>query len=208
MDYKNTVEGKEVQKKYRDILYSSRPEIPPGHTRMDINNRAKIFSPFAALRGYEDEIRSEGRDHLKGSRIELADEEQGKLSEQLQKVTKGMRVIIRYFKEGFYVTKDNAINFLEEKLSIIGLNYKERNEFIMYWLPILEKNKKSLVYFELTNSRQNYNRLIINPKPDSLLRVAIHVKKVNQKTSIKEEKLPRFERKGFTAVEWGGVIHK
>ena len=35
MDYKNTVEGKEVQKKYRDILYSSRPEIPPGHTRMD-----------------------------------------------------------------------------------------------------------------------------------------------------------------------------
>ena len=112
------------------------------------------------------------------------------------------------FKEGFYVTKDNAINFLEEKLSIIGLNYKERNEFIMYWLPILEKNKKSLVYFELTNSRQNYNRLIINPKPDSLLRVAIHVKKVNQKTSIKEEKLPSFERKGFTAVEWGGVIHK
>ena len=57
MDYKNTVEGKEVQKKYRDILYSSRTEIPQGHTRMDINNRAKRFSPFAALRGYEEEIR-------------------------------------------------------------------------------------------------------------------------------------------------------
>ena len=78
----------------------------------------------------------------------------------------------------------------------------------MYWLPILEKNEKSLVYFELTDSRQNYNRLVINPKPDSLLRVAIHVKKVNKKTNIKEEKLPKFERKGFTAVEWGGVIHK
>lgn len=112
------------------------------------------------------------------------------------------------FKEGFYVTKNNAIDFLEEKLSIIGLNDKERNEFIMYWLPILEKNEKSLVYFELTDSRQNYNRLIINPKPDSLLRVAIHVKKVNKKTNIKDEKLPKFERKGFAAVEWGGVIHK
>lgn len=63
MDYKNTAEGKAVQKKYRDILYSSRPKLPPGHTKMDINNRAKIFSPFAALRGYEEEIQSEGRDH-------------------------------------------------------------------------------------------------------------------------------------------------
>ena len=78
---------------------------------------------------------------------------------------------------------------------------------MMYWLPILEKNEKSLVYFELTESRESYNKLIINPKPDSMLRVAIHVKKVDTKVSIKEQKLPRFERKGFTAVEWGGVIH-
>ncbi len=111
------------------------------------------------------------------------------------------------FSEGFYVTKDNAIEFLEEKLSIIGLNDRERNEFIMYWLPVLEKNGKNLVYFELTNSRENYNKLIINPKPDSLLRVAIHVKKVDKKTKIKEEKLTTFERKGFAAIEWGGVIH-
>ena len=111
------------------------------------------------------------------------------------------------FKEGFYVTKENAIKFLEDKLSVIGLNDKERNEFIMYWLPILEKNGKNLVYFELTESREKYNKLNINPKPDSLLRIAIHVKKVNKKTNIKNQKLTTFERKGFTAVEWGGVIH-
>ena len=34
------------------------------------------------------------------------------------------------FSTGFYVTKENAIEFLEEKLTIIGLNDKERNEFI------------------------------------------------------------------------------
>ena len=81
------------------------------------------------------------------------------------------------FNEGFYVEKDNAIEFLEEKLSILGLNDKERNEFIMYWLPILEQNKKSLVYFETTESLQKENELIINPKPDSLLRIRMHVKK-------------------------------
>lgn len=111
------------------------------------------------------------------------------------------------FKEGFYVTKDNAIEFLEEKLSIIGLNDRERNEFIMYWLPILEKNGQNLVYFELTEERESFNKLEITPKPDSMLRVAIHVKKVNNKVKIKEQKLTSFNRVGFTAVEWGGVLY-
>ena len=111
------------------------------------------------------------------------------------------------FSEGFYVTKDNAIDFLEEKLTQIGLNARERNEFIMYWLPILEKNEKNLVYFELTEERNNFNRININPIPDSLLRLAIHVKKVDSKKDIKEQVLPHFERNGFVAVEWGGVIH-
>ena len=111
------------------------------------------------------------------------------------------------FNTGFYVTKDNAIEFLEEKLSFIGLNDKERNEFIMYWLPILEKNEQNLIYFELTDELQNNNELIINPQPDSLLRIRMHVKKVNKETNIKEQELTSFERKGFTAVEWGGVIY-
>ena len=111
------------------------------------------------------------------------------------------------FKEGFYVEGKDAINFLEEKLSYIGLNDKERNEFIMYWLPIMEKNGKNLVYFELTKERESGNKLIIEPKPDSLLRVSIHIKKVNKKTNIKEEKLETFKRIGFTAVEWGGMTY-
>ena len=112
------------------------------------------------------------------------------------------------FSEGFYVEKENAIEFLEEKLEYIGLNSKERNEFIMYWLPILEKNKKNLVYFELTEERNSYNKIKINPQPDSLLRIAIHVKKVNKKTNIKEQKLTKFNRTGFSAIEWGGVQYK
>jgi len=111
------------------------------------------------------------------------------------------------FDKGFYVTKENAIDFLEEKLTIIGLNDRERNEFIMYWLPILEKNDKNLVYFELTEERESFNRLEINPKPDSLLRVAIHVKKINAEVVIEEQKIPTFKRTGFTAVEWGGVLY-
>lgn len=118
-----------------------------------------------------------------------------------------MRVHPVDFSTGFYVEKENAVDFLEEKLDKIGFSPREANEFIMYWLPILEKNEKSLVYFELTEERESYQKIHITPKPDSLLRVVIHVKKVNQKTSISEEKLTTFVRRGFTAVEWGGTTY-
>lgn len=111
------------------------------------------------------------------------------------------------FDEGFYVEKDDAIDFLEKKLSYIGLTEREMNEFIMYWLPILEKNGKSLVYFELTEERESFNKLNISPEPDSLLRVAIHIKKVDKKVNIKKQSLKKFKRKGFVAVEWGGMTY-
>lgn len=111
------------------------------------------------------------------------------------------------FDEGFYVTKDNSINFLEEKLSYIGLNDKEKNEFIMYWLPILESNEKSLVKFELTDELQNRSEILINPKPDNFIRVHINIKKVDKETNIKEQKLIKYDRNGYTAVEWGGTIY-
>ena len=112
------------------------------------------------------------------------------------------------FSTGFYVSGENAINFLEEKLDIIGLNNREANEFIMYWLPILEENEHSIVYFELTSERESNNRLIISPKPDSMLRINMHIKKVDGYVKIKEQRLTSFNRYGFSIVEWGGTIHK
>ena len=63
-DSKNTKEGRLVALKYADILHLSRPEPPVKHPRMALSNRAKIFSPFAALRGFDDEISSEGASKL------------------------------------------------------------------------------------------------------------------------------------------------
>ena len=102
MDYKNTPEGRSVQSKYGKILHASRPEPPHNHPRMPMSNRAKIFSPFAALRGYEDEIASEGRDHLKGNRIELSEEGKEVLSQKISQLRKGQEITIKYFTDGYY----------------------------------------------------------------------------------------------------------
>ena len=112
------------------------------------------------------------------------------------------------WSKGYYVTKDNAISFLEEKLKYIGLNDKERNEFIVYWLPVLEKNEKSIVHFELTDERQEFNKITVSPTPDSMLRMSMHVKKVDKEPKdIEMQHMKHFNRKGFAVVEWGGVIH-
>ena len=111
------------------------------------------------------------------------------------------------FSTGYYVEKEDAIEFLEKKLSYIGLSRREANEFIMYWLPVLERNEKSLVYFELTEERDSYNKLNITPKPDSLLRLVIHIKKVDSKVDIPKQSLTKLQRKGFVAVEWGGTTY-
>ena len=96
-DFKNTKERRPVAQKYADILHLSRPEPPAKHPRMSITNRAKIFSPFAALRGFDDEISSEGATKLLVKKIELSDEEKNHLSDKLLQVKKGMKVVVRYF---------------------------------------------------------------------------------------------------------------
>lgn len=65
---------------------------------MTLENRAKIFSPFAALHGYEDEISAEGMEKLKVEKIEMSEGGKEILSDRLQQVKKGMLVHIRYFK--------------------------------------------------------------------------------------------------------------
>ena len=69
---------------------------------MVITNRAKIFSPFAALRGYEDEIASEGREHTKTQRIELSDEGIERIGTKLIRLHKGESITVRYFTDGYY----------------------------------------------------------------------------------------------------------
>ena len=51
------------------------------------------------------------------------------------------------YKDGFVVKGEDIAGFLEEKLEILGLNEREAEEFIIYWLPILEKNKYNYIFF-------------------------------------------------------------
>ena len=96
-DYKNSKEGRIVSQKYADILQMERPEPTTKHPRMSLGSRAKIFSPFAALRGFDDELAEEGAQTLRVPKAELSDEEKAALSAKLATLRRGMAVTVRYF---------------------------------------------------------------------------------------------------------------
>lgn len=108
------------------------------------------------------------------------------------------------FSKGFVVKGSETAEFLEDKLAELGLNEKEANEFIVYWLPRMQENKYNLITFQ-TKAYTDVAKLHITPEPDSILRVFMAYKELEAPIKIEEPAIAPFERKGFTVVEWGGV---
>lgn len=109
------------------------------------------------------------------------------------------------YDDGFIVSKDNLTEFLIKKLDHIGLNNQETNEFIQYWLPILERNKYNFIHFLVNEECNEIATLNVNPKPETSIRIYMEFYGLENRTIIKEQQLPKTERKGFTLVEWGGA---
>ena len=106
--------------------------------------------------------------------------------------------------EGYVISGENTAEFLETKLSELGLNRKETNEFIVYWLPRMQENKYNLISFQ-NEIYTNSAKLDIKPSPDSILRVFMVYKALDKEIEVEELMIETFERNGFTVVEWGGT---
>ncbi len=107
------------------------------------------------------------------------------------------------FSKGFCVPGEDTAAFLEDALAKLGLTRREANEFIVYWLPMMEQNPYNLISFQgevYTDSA----KLEITPKPDSMIRVFMAWKPLEKQKEIEPQELTAPKRDGFTVVEWGG----
>jgi hypothetical protein len=108
------------------------------------------------------------------------------------------------YENGFYVKKEDNITFLHEKLELLGLNNTEINDFVVYWLPELNKNEENFIHFWVNDNIDNSSILTITPKPDTLLRIFMEFKAYHGEEKVPQQELITTPRKGFTVVEWGG----
>jgi hypothetical protein len=113
-------------------------------------------------------------------------------------------------KEGWVIKRENIDSFFDEKLTKLGLNDKEANDFKEYWLSRL--NEKSFYRISFLSQKQfgSLASVEFNPiTPNVFIRVMMTAEGLDDYINIPEQKLPNTpQRSGFTAVEWGGALLK
>ena len=80
---------------YQDVLYCSRPVSR--HPKMSIENRAKLFTPFSALRGFDIEILTQEQDRLLVPQISLASDREEEINRVLNGLHQGDWATVTYF---------------------------------------------------------------------------------------------------------------
>lgn len=109
-------------------------------------------------------------------------------------------------RHGWSVRHDDLGDWFDNHLREMGLNRTEANDLKEYWIGNLPDSPFytiRLIEPSVVNKRLG---LKIDPKPDRLLRVLLSFTPSDKAMEIKAPKLDRFRRKGFTAVEWGGIL--
>lgn len=108
---------------------------------------------------------------------------------------------------GFVIPGSQTASFLEEALAQLGLSPRESQEFIIYWLPILQSHPYNYILFQTPQEIDANQMLAISPAPDTVIRVMMSYKPLTEPTNVTPQVLPPTpKRMGFVAVEWGGTL--
>jgi hypothetical protein len=133
---------------------------------------------------------------------ELRDENTGKIYYNL--FWEGESAYNYDLSTGFVVKGEDVADFLDASLEKLGLNRREANEFITFWLPEMEQNKYNLVHFS-TAEYVAQAPLEVTPKADTEIRIFMVYQPLDAPIDITPQTLQTPTRKGFTLVEWGGT---
>lgn len=106
-------------------------------------------------------------------------------------------------------TKDQVLKYLEGELTGLGLNAKEKTDFITFWAPRLMKyDKVAIQFLKNADYASKIAALNISPKPQTTQRIYMLFTEVNTANENQfvqvEYKYEPFVRKGLTLIEWGG----
>ncbi|MCP4521599.1 MAG: hypothetical protein GY827_07910 [Cytophagales bacterium] len=108
-------------------------------------------------------------------------------------------------KEGWVIKGSEVTSFFQTVLPKYGLTPKEYNDFIVYWGPLMQKNKYNYINFY---SNEEYNKIAsieTSPKADTFLRLFMVYQALDHSITVREPEITTTKRKGFTLVEWGGA---
>ena len=106
--------------------------------------------------------------------------------------------------KGFCVKGEDTAAFLEDALAKLGLNRREANEFIVFWLPMMQENPYNIISFQGDVYTESA-KLEITPAPDTVIRVFMAWQSSDEFVEMEAQELSAPKREGFTVIEWGGA---
>lgn len=106
---------------------------------------------------------------------------------------------------GFVNNIEDFPEVLDSLLEIKGLNYKERNECVTFWLAKFSMFPWVKFSFHDEKFAEDHP-VAINPKPETFIRVFIVFRPMQNFQKIPPQKIEQAKRIGFTAIEWGGEV--
>ena len=120
----------------------------------------------------------------------------------------GSDVLYRSPEQGCVVARDGLDGFFDEKLAQLGLNARETADFKEFWIPKMNEGAKPYYFVTFLPKRQIdiLAPLQIEPKPDTVIRIMMDYHGLDQGESVSGYGIRTPERRGFTAVEWGGRL--
>lgn len=109
-------------------------------------------------------------------------------------------------KQGVLVPQVEVLDHLKQQLKTLGLNRKESADFLGYWQDKIPKTKFVRLTWFGTDELETLAPLRISPQPDTLIRVFLDMAGFDQTFALPKQTLKSIPRRGFTVVEWGGLV--
>ncbi len=108
--------------------------------------------------------------------------------------------------KGWVITRENITDELNIILSQLGLNEKESDDFLSYWVPRLIGKPYYFAGLAPSQDVNDQEVLMINPTPVNIIRVRLIFEGLDYPISVSAPDLTQVKRSGFTVVDWGGSV--
>jgi len=113
---------------------------------------------------------------------------------------------------GWVVAQVDLEKWFDEYLDKLGLNKKEKTQFMEYWQGRLHGGGYYEIKLLSRAFLDEHARLIITPQPDTLIRVIFHFRPLDEpmdeSKSLAAPVIEPPKREGFVVVEWGGILSR
>jgi hypothetical protein len=110
--------------------------------------------------------------------------------------------------EGFVVPQSQLETTIKSQLKELGLSDRESNDFLTFWLLKMPNTPYVRLTWFTEEQLNKLAPLIILPKPDTIIRIFLDFQGLQNNISLPTQHLTTLQRKGFTVIEWGGLLQK